>query len=129
MSRWRPGKGWIRTADYGNWVAWMRPSPDGCGVEITVYTGDGFGHYYDLANNRATSAEVWRVWCPPGSTLPYTVADKMHRIRWAVDYANLETVLERYKLPPSHRGHRRLNYNRQVFKWPLPRKILRALED
>lgn len=108
----------------------MRPAAD-CGVEVTVYTGDGFGHYDPTGwdYDGPARAEVWRVWCPPGSWLPYSIADKVHRIRHAMDMTNQNVVLDRFTLPPSHKGHRRLNYNRYVWVWPLPKKIQRALED
>jgi hypothetical protein len=125
--RWQPdGTGWITTYDYGSTAVWMRPVSGGR-VEIALYSvhlPPGLG---------PDTAEVWVVRVPVGSWLPGEVMDKPWRIRWAVEVSQGDEfageVLLRRVVVPSHAGHRRLNANRRVWRWPLPRKIRRALGD
>lgn len=126
MRRWHPpGRGWIRTLDYGDLAVWMRPEP--AGVGIAVYTGDGFGHL------RPGVAETWVAHVDHTSPLPSVVMDKPHRIRWAIDPANgpeyyVASSVHRRPVDACHRGHRRLSQRRRVWRWPLPRPIRAALE-
>jgi hypothetical protein len=122
--RWAPpGTGWIRTADYGDLATWMRPETHG--LTVAVYSGDGFGHRTD------GRAETWIVNVPPASWIPGEVMDKPHRIRWVLanhgdPHCGALRIIRRV-VPPSHRGHRRLNRHRMVWRDPLPRRIRAAL--
>lgn len=123
--RWHPrGRGWVRTLDYGDVAAWMRPLPGG-GLECIVYTGDGWGAYYE-----ENVGEVWHVHCPRKSWMPKHIQDKPHRVRWVLDDSrdgDGDTLISRTIVLASHKGHRRLNWNRYINLWPLPRKLVRAI--
>jgi hypothetical protein len=128
--RWHPpGTGWVRTFDAGRVAVWMRPPLVG-GLDIAAYIESSYDPWgYVAALGRY--AEAWVVWVPRESWLPYEVMDKPHRIGWSLTSHErfAGTVLSRTVLPASHRGHRRMNSNRRVYRWPLPRRILAALAD
>lgn len=124
--RWHPaGRGWIRTLDYGNLAIWMRPEADG--LSIAVYAGGGFGHLPPHV------AETWIVRVGRHSAIPHLIMDKPHRIRWTLDHSGDHTHgavhIHRTQRPASHRGHRRLNPRRDLWRWPLPLPIRRALRE
>lgn len=121
MRRWSPGRGWRRLADRGSTAVWMRPAPDG-GLQVAVYTGDGFGYRTDGL------AEAWIVEAAPGSDLPYHVIDKPRRIRWAMDMANQDHVVEVRVMSPSHRRHRRLRRRRSLWAKQLPQRLVDRAE-
>lgn len=124
MKRWSPGKGWIRTADYGYSATWMKPSVIG-GVEVICYLSHTA--IWDLPADRA---QIVHIWCPPGSGVPYTVADKIRRVLWPVHDPTLDEKVVRYfQVPATHRTHRRRRRSYNVHRWPLPLPIRRALGD
>lgn len=126
--RWRPGDSrWIRVADVGHVALWMRPFANG--VEVYVYSDDGFGH-------TPNHASVWRAFCPRGSYMPYVLLDKPHRIYWyensitPLDECEYGYLLDAEALPRRTRRHRRDGYRRRIWcRGELPRKIRRALGD
>lgn len=130
VRRWHPrGKGWIRTLDYGRTAAWMRPHPEG-GLEVCVYDSCGFGSFWEDG-----VGEVWIVHCLPGSWLPKHIQDKPHRVRWALDSENgHEIVTARYSIHNGRfpagvvkRRHRREHFKHYYHRWPLPRKLVAAI--
>lgn len=113
--RWAPGRGWTRLIDTGGTAVWMRRVDD-C-LHVAVYTCDGFGH------RRDERAEAWVVEAMPGSELPYQVLDKPHRIRWVMDMANHDHLVEALVVPRLHARHRRLRRRRHIWRTRLPRSL------
>lgn len=143
--RWSPGKGWVKIQEWDGTATWMKALPDGALLASYRRSWDHEG-----------KMEKWILELPRGSNFHWTILDKPHRIRWALDdhepgdgiYGT--RVLLREICGPSHklyrgmiperrydfmRGRGVMHSFRRVRCFPdyryrsrIPRKILAGLE-
>lgn len=120
------GPGWIRVIDYGYCAGWLRPNPDGPGVQAVLYGPDWWVGDNDEGN--------WLVYEVTEVAYPWYVVDELlnkpGRFRWLTQERWEDPLYddwtpkppERFKITwsvrtmlPNHRGHRRLNRNRRTY--------------
>lgn len=148
------GKGWTRVVDYGDCVGWLRPNPDGPGVQAVLY---GPASWIGRDDQKSRDMLVYEV---TEASYPWFVIDEVfnkpsrfHRLLvedWDNPFyedgeprpANRNQIVWSVRrMPASHHGHRRLNPRRRVWmggtelpgpsSWRrgkrMPRKIRLAL--
>jgi hypothetical protein len=127
--RYHPGgKGWIRVIDYGYCVGWLRPNPDGPGVQAVLY---GPARWIGREPQESPN---WLVYEVTEVAWPWYVVDELFnkpgRFHWLTTERWEDPLYddwtpkspERFKITwsvrtmrPNHRGHRRLNPHRRTY--------------
>lgn len=108
------GPGWVRITDKGSCVGWMRPNPDGLGVQAVLY-GPA-----DWIGRGTYGSRDWLVYEVTEVAWPWFVIDEMinkpSRFHWLTTVQeDSEIVWSVRTMRPNHRGHRRLNAKRNIY--------------
>lgn len=122
------GKGWIRVVDYGNCAGWLRPNPDGPGVQAVLYGPadwvgrEPYGTRHQLVYEVTEAVAPWFVidelFNKPGR-FHWLATEEWTRSTYGdgtpKPAARDQILWSARVMPVSHQGHRRLNPKRKVY--------------